>query len=140
LSLEAWVLYGLVFLWQFPHFMAIAWMYREDYERAGYLVLPRGNARVPFVVLETILPLVALVAVSVMQTPEVRATTFYLVVILLGLGFFYFGLNFVYSRSRGTRTPTARGIDRLPSLVVCAERDTVQLGPVMIRSLPNTKV
>src|SRR5262249_18732222 len=36
LSLEAWLLYALVFLWQFPHFMAIAWMYREDYEHAGY--------------------------------------------------------------------------------------------------------
>src|ERR1700693_1625460 len=36
----AWVLYAMVFLWQFPHFMAIAWMYREDYARAEYLVLP----------------------------------------------------------------------------------------------------
>src|SRR5205823_3217217 len=57
LNVEAWILYAIVFLWQFPHFMAIAWMYREDYDRAGYLVLPRGNARVPFVILETILPL-----------------------------------------------------------------------------------
>ena len=40
---EAWVLYAMVFLWQFPHFMAIAWMYREDYSRAGYLVLPAGS-------------------------------------------------------------------------------------------------
>ncbi len=40
LDLGAWVLYALVFLWQFPHFMAIAWMYREDYARAGYLILP----------------------------------------------------------------------------------------------------
>src|SRR6266567_5967256 len=40
LSLEAWVIYAMLFLWQFPHFMAIAWMYREDYARAGYLVLP----------------------------------------------------------------------------------------------------
>src|ERR1700681_3131068 len=59
LSLEAWVLYAIVFLWQFPHFMAIAWMYREDYSRAGYLVLPKGNARIPFVTLETLLPLLA---------------------------------------------------------------------------------
>jgi protoheme IX farnesyltransferase len=43
LSLGAWVLYAFVFLWQFPHFMAIAWMYREDYARAGYLVLPHGE-------------------------------------------------------------------------------------------------
>src|ERR1700688_4310165 len=43
LSFEAWVLYLMLFLWQFPHFMAIAWMYREDYSRAGYLVLPGGE-------------------------------------------------------------------------------------------------
>ena len=42
LSLEAWMLYGILFLWQFPHFMAIAWMYREDYANAGYRILPNG--------------------------------------------------------------------------------------------------
>ena len=40
LSPGAWVLYAVLFLWQFPHFMAIAWMYREDYDRAGYVVIP----------------------------------------------------------------------------------------------------
>jgi protoheme IX farnesyltransferase len=40
LTLEAWVLYAILFLWQFPHFMAIAWMYREDYARAGIRMLP----------------------------------------------------------------------------------------------------
>ncbi len=40
LSLEAWILYAILFLWQFPHFLAIAWMYREDYARAGILMLP----------------------------------------------------------------------------------------------------
>ena len=39
-ELEAWVLYGILFLWQFPHFYAIAWMYREDYGRAGIRMLP----------------------------------------------------------------------------------------------------
>jgi heme O synthase-like polyprenyltransferase len=33
----------MLFLGQFPRFVAIAWMYREDYDRAGYLVQPRGN-------------------------------------------------------------------------------------------------
>jgi len=42
-SAKAWMLYIVLFLWQFPHFMAIAWMYREDYARAGYLVLPPGE-------------------------------------------------------------------------------------------------
>jgi hypothetical protein len=40
------MLFAIVFLWQFPHFMAIAWMYREDYTRAGYLVLPLGKRRI----------------------------------------------------------------------------------------------
>ena len=40
LSRGAWVLFGIVFLWQLPHFLAIAWMYREDYARAGFLMLP----------------------------------------------------------------------------------------------------
>lgn len=40
LTAEAWVLYAILFLWQFPHFYAIAWMYREDYERAGIRMLP----------------------------------------------------------------------------------------------------
>jgi protoheme IX farnesyltransferase len=40
LSLGGWLLFGILFLWQFPHFMAIAWMYREDYSRAGILMLP----------------------------------------------------------------------------------------------------
>ena len=38
---QAWWLFGILFLWQFPHFLAIALMYREDYARAGYRMLPR---------------------------------------------------------------------------------------------------
>lgn len=40
LSLGAWILFAILFLWQFPHFLAIAWMYREDYARAGIKMLP----------------------------------------------------------------------------------------------------
>lgn len=40
LTVEAWILYAILFVWQFPHFYAIAWMYREDYERAGIKMLP----------------------------------------------------------------------------------------------------
>jgi protoheme IX farnesyltransferase len=48
LSLGGWILFAILFFWQFPHFMAIAWMYREDYARAGIRMLPvvdpTGNA------------------------------------------------------------------------------------------------
>jgi protoheme IX farnesyltransferase len=100
LNIEAGTLYAMLFLWQFPHFMAIAWMYREDYDRAGYLVLPQGNARVPFVMLETLLPLLALVAIGIVQSPARHAATFHCAAVLLGAGFTYFGWEFVFERSR----------------------------------------
>src|SRR5882757_8492450 len=119
LNSEAWTLYAIVFLWQFPHFMAIAWMYREDYDRAGYLVLPKDKARVPFVTLETLLPLLAVVAISMVQFPTRHAATFYCVSALLGLGFLYFGLEFVLQRSRAAaRRLLAASIVYLPLFFV----------------------
>jgi protoheme IX farnesyltransferase len=38
-SVEAWILFGILFFWQMPHFFSLAWMYRRDYERAGYPML-----------------------------------------------------------------------------------------------------
>ena len=40
ITLGAWALFVVLFLWQFPHFLAIAWMYREQYAKAGILMLP----------------------------------------------------------------------------------------------------
>jgi heme o synthase len=117
LSLQAWTLYALLFLWQFPHFMAIAWMYREDYDRAGYLVLPKGNVRVPLVIVQTLWPLLALVAISIMQSPTRHAAIFYCAAILLGEGFLYLGLEFVVQRSRpAARRLLAASIVYLPLL------------------------
>jgi protoheme IX farnesyltransferase len=117
LNSEAWTLYAILFLWQFPHFMAIAWMYREDYDRAGYLVLPEGKARVPFVTLETLLPLVALVGITIVQLPTRHAAIFYCAGGLLSLAFLYFGLEFVLQRSRSAaRRLLAASIVYLPLL------------------------
>src|SRR5258705_5340128 len=117
LSVHAGVLYAILFLWQFPHFMAIAWMYREDYDRAGYTVLPKGKARVPFVTLETFLPLLAVVATSMVQLPTRHAAIFYSASALLGLGFLYFGLKFARQPSRSAaRRLLAASIVYLPLL------------------------
>src|SRR3979490_1229149 len=43
LDLGAWLLFAILFFWQFPHFHAIAWMYREDYARAGIRMVPVGD-------------------------------------------------------------------------------------------------
>jgi len=45
LELGAWLLFGLVYLWQLPHFLAIAWMYQRDYMRAGFKVLSVSDER-----------------------------------------------------------------------------------------------
>src|SRR5258707_5742348 len=92
LNIEAWTLYAILFLWQFPHFMAIAWMYREDYDRAGYLVLPKGKARVRFVTLETILPLLVLIAIHLLPTlPGQLAFVYRGGALSLSFAVFYYG-------------------------------------------------
>jgi protoheme IX farnesyltransferase len=101
LNFEAWTLYVVLFLWQFPHFMAIAWMYREDYDRAGYLVLPHDDpARARFVNLQTLLPLLALITLSLLPAFAGRHSTLYCIgASLLSIGFFYYGAQFTLRRS-----------------------------------------
>ena len=65
LDSQAWLSYAILFLWQFPHFMAIAWMYRGDYARAGYQVLPIGRTKVWFMGWQSILPALILVPLTV---------------------------------------------------------------------------
>ena len=117
---EAWMLYAIVFLWQFPHFMAIAWMYRDDYERAGYLVLPHGQARVRVVIWQTVLPLLALLLVSLVRVLSGERSVLYgIAALLLSLGFWYHGVLFVRRRSgSAARQLLMASILYLPSLLV----------------------
>ena len=103
LSWEAWVFYLILFLWQFPHFMAIAWMYREDYGRAGYVVLPRGHSRDRIVTLQTILPLLLLFPAALLPTVVRESGLLYqLGALTLSLSFLYHGMRFVFHRSGAT--------------------------------------
>ena len=62
----AWLLFGILFLWQFPHFHAIAWMYREDYARAGIMMLPVVDREGTRTFRQIILYAVALVGASLL--------------------------------------------------------------------------
>ena len=62
----AWLLFAILFLWQFPHFHAIAWMYREDYARAGILMLPVVDKQGTRTFRQIIFTAAALVAVSLL--------------------------------------------------------------------------
>jgi heme o synthase len=121
LSFGAWVLYSLLFLWQFPHFMSIAWMYREDYGRAGYLVLPNDErARSGLVNGQTLLPLLLLVPVSLLPILTSRANAAYCIGdLLLCSGFLYYGRHFVLRKSNASaRQLLSASIIYLPSLFV----------------------
>ena len=65
LAPQAWLLFAVIFLWQFPHFLAIAWLYRDDYRRAGLRMLPRDdNGR--FTAYEIVILTIALVATTLL--------------------------------------------------------------------------
>lgn len=68
LNSEAWALYLMLFFWQFPHYMAIAWMNRHDYDRAGYKILPRCKRRRRFVGVQSVIPVLQLLLVSAIPT------------------------------------------------------------------------
>lgn len=100
LSQGAWILFGILFLWQLPHFLAIAWMYREDYARAGLLMLPviepdgRSTARQAVLYTAALLPLSLAPTLIGMTTP-----VYFVAALVLTLGFLVLTLRFAKSRS-----------------------------------------
>jgi protoheme IX farnesyltransferase len=111
----------MLFLWQFPHFMAIAWMYREDYDRAGYQVLPHGKrTRDRFVDIQTLLPLMVLLPVNLIPAFAGKAGYLYGIgAALLSTGFLYYGAQLVLHRSNSAARPLlAASILYLPLLFV----------------------
>jgi protoheme IX farnesyltransferase len=116
---EAWVLFFIVFLWQFPHFMSIAWMYRDDYARAGYLVLPGHRTRQRFAIVQTLLPLAGLLTVSLLPVRAGEPSALYSAgAVVLGVGFLYVGAQFAVRVSRSAaRRLLMASIIYLPALL-----------------------
>jgi len=121
LALEAWVLYAILFLWQFPHFLAIGWLYREDYARAGMRMIPAGDGsgRATFGLIH--LTAQALVAVSFLPTLMGMAGMGYLgAALLLGVGLLYVVSQAASERSGVAAKHLLRAtIIYLPLLFLC---------------------
>ena len=102
LNSPAWFLYAILFLWQFPHFMAIAWMYREDYARAGCVVLPQGTEKATFMGWQSVLPSLALIPTAVASLILQHANQILVVAtLLLSLSFLFFAARLAGIRSNG---------------------------------------
>jgi heme o synthase len=93
LSRGAWVLFGIVFLWQLPHFLAIAWIYRDDYARAGFPMLPviepdgRSTGRQALVYTAGLLPLSLAPTIAGMADAVYFASALVLTLLFLALAF-----------------------------------------------------
>jgi len=101
LSRDAWFLFGILFLWQFPHFLAIALMYREDYFRAGFRMLPGFDVEGRFTRAEIIIFTLALIGLTLLPAFLSSFSLLYLGGIsAAGAFLLYFGIKLARSGSR----------------------------------------
>jgi protoheme IX farnesyltransferase len=125
LDLGAWILGGILFVWQIPHFLALAWMYRDDYARAGYRLLPAVDrpgdltARLALLYILSLLPVTAALALV-----GVSGLSFLAASQVLGLGFAAIGWRFVRRRTEpAARRLFVASILYLPLLLVAMVAD-----------------
>jgi protoheme IX farnesyltransferase len=101
LRADAWVLFAILFIWQFPHFYAIAWMYREDYSRAGIRMLPVVEPDGVSTSRQILLYSVLLVPISLLPHWLGMSGSIYLVgALAMGLMFLYSGIRVSVDRTK----------------------------------------
>src|SRR5438046_596921 len=86
---QAWLLFAILFLWQFPHFLAIALMYRDDYSRAGFRMLPSFDFEGKFTKAEILVFTVVLVLATMFPALAGGGATFLLCMSAAGAFFLY---------------------------------------------------
>jgi protoheme IX farnesyltransferase len=104
-DLGAWALFGILFFWQMPHFLAIAWLCREDYARGGFPMLPVLDPGGAWTARQSVLYGAALVPVSLLPSLLGLTGRFYFAG-ALALGVAYLGFCLAFARRRST--PRAR--------------------------------
>lgn len=117
LDLGALVLFLILFLWQIPHFIAIAWIYEEDYRAGGFPMIsvtdPTGHrAQMPMAVCGTLL----LAAVVAPAWIGMAGSAYLVVALLLGVAFLWMGLDFVQEPNRAK----ARSVILVSIVYLCA--------------------
>jgi heme o synthase len=129
LDAHAAILFAILFLWQFPHFYSIAWMYREDYSRAGIKMLPVVDPSGERTARQILVYALLLIPVSLVPRYLGMAGNLYLFgALLLGITYFYSGIRV----SREKTLPAARSvllasIVYLPLLYVLMVADSIRL-------------
>lgn len=132
LNSGAFALFGILFLWQFPHFLAIAWLYREDYSRAGLKMLPATVQRGGMTKITGYLAMAyaaALIPVSLLPREAGLAGTRYLLAaIVLGAGYLWMSYRFTRHESRqSARRLLYYSLIYLPLLLIALTWDHLAL-------------
>ncbi len=100
LNQEAWSLFAILFIWQFPHFLAIAWMYRDDYARAGIRMLPVVEPDGLSTARQIVLYASTLIPISIFPVLLGMTGKIYLAgSLLLGAWFLYTGVRVAFDRT-----------------------------------------
>jgi protoheme IX farnesyltransferase len=127
LDLAAWVLFGILFFWQLPHFLAIAWLCREDYARGGFPMLPvldpEGSRTGP----QAILYGAALIPVSLLPSLlGLMGTVYFVGALAFGLVYLGFSFGFAALRSNpGARRLMLASLLYFPALLLIMLLDRV---------------
>ena len=113
---EAWVLFSILFCWQMPHFLAIAWMYREDYARAGFIMLPNVDSDGGGTGRQAVNYAAALLVVSLLPTiTGLTIPVYFFGAFLLGAGMVYCAVRMQRDATPQPRAPTLFCLDHLPA-------------------------
>lgn len=101
LDADAWILFGILFFWQFPHFLSIEMMYRDDYARAGIKVLPVVDKTGRLTAFQVVVSLTLLLGLSILPVTTGRGGPIYLAgAVILGAGFLAAGILAVTTRKK----------------------------------------
>jgi protoheme IX farnesyltransferase len=105
ISAAGWSLFAILFVWQLPHFMAIAWLYREDYARGGFKMLPITDPDGQKTAAQAVCHSIGLIPVSLFPALlGVAGVVYFAGALLLGIAFLVFAIRF----SRGLSPERAR--------------------------------
>jgi protoheme IX farnesyltransferase len=100
-GIEALILFGIIFFWQFPHFFSLAWLYKDDYAGAGLRMLPRPSDNGWTAAISMVLNSVALLVVSILPTSiGLTGHVYQVVAFLAGLSLLIPSVAFLFDRSR----------------------------------------
>lgn len=132
----AWALFAILFVWQIPHFLALAWMYREDYERGGFVMLPSQDLEGHATTQVCLLSSLTLVPVALLATlTGVSGYAYAATALVLGLIMSWLSWRFLATRSnQSARSLFLASLAYLPLLMLAMVLDR---GSVVPRS-PQT--